>query len=180
MPCKKCKDENYKWGNTGECKYATKDECEKANPKKYNKMKQYPTPLGKTYEEYEKELKEYNLSKVERVELGAIDDLEKADKEGRKLIEELAKEQGEVDNKYDDIKSLVSKYNTLNKNYKERIKKGKSVFKELMDSVDKVQKGIKELGVTANDVPALKSALASSSVLRSRTNDAIVYPDIKL
>ena len=49
-----------------------------------------------------------------------------------------------------------------------------------MDNVDKVQKGIKELGVTANDVPALKSALASSSVLRSRTNDAIVYPDIKL
>ena len=77
MPCKKCKDENYKWGNTGECKYATKDECEKANPKKYNKMKQYPTPLGKTYEEYAKELKEFNLSKVERVELNAIDDLEK-------------------------------------------------------------------------------------------------------
>ena len=120
------------------------------------------------------------MSKVERVEFALTDDLEKADKEGRKLIEELAKEQGEVDNKYDDIKSLVSKYNTLNKNYKERIKKGKSVFKELMDNVDKVQKGIKELGVTANDVPALKSALASSSVLRSRTNDAIVYPDIKL
>ena len=179
MPCKKCKDENYKYGNTGECKYATKEACEKANPKKYNKMQ--PTPLGKkSYEEYAKELKEFNLSKVERVELGAIDDLEKADKEGRKLIEELAKEQAEVDNKYDDIKSIVLKYNKLNKNYKERIKKGKSVFKELMDNVDKVQKGIKDLGVTANDVPALKSALASSSVLRSRTNDAIVYPDIKL
>ena len=179
MPCKKCKDENYKYGNTGECKYATKEACEKANPKKYNKMQ--PTPLGKkSYEEYAKELKEFNLSKVEKVELGAIDDLEKADKEGRKLIEELAKEQAEVDNKYDDIKSIVLKYNKLNKNYKERIKKGKSVFKELMDNVDKVQKGIKDLGVTANDVPALKSALASSSVLRSRTNDAIVYPDIKL
>ena len=76
MPCKKCKDGNYKYGNTGECKYATKESCEKANPKKYSKMR--PTPLGKkSYEEYEKELKEYNLSKVERVELGAIDDLEK-------------------------------------------------------------------------------------------------------
>jgi hypothetical protein len=61
MPCKECKDGNYKYGNTGECKYATKDECEKANPKKYSKMQ--PTPLGKkTYEEYEKELKEFNLS----------------------------------------------------------------------------------------------------------------------
>ena len=178
MPCTKCENGKYKWGKTGECKYDSKEACEKANKKNYNKMK--PTPLGKTYEQYEKELKEFNFSKVERVEFALTDDLEKADKEGRKLIEELAKEQGEVDNKYDDIKNLVSKYNTLNKNYKERIKKGKSVFKELMDNVDKVQKGIKELGVTANDVPALKSALASSSVLRSRTNDAIVYPDIKL
>jgi predicted nuclease with TOPRIM domain len=118
--------------------------------------------------------------KSEKIELGAIDDLEKADKEGRKLIEELAKEQGEVDNKYDDIKSLVSKYNTLNKNYRDSIKKGKSAFKELMDNINKVQKGIKELGITANDVPVLKSALRSSDVLRSRTNDAIDYPDIKL
>ena len=43
-----------------------------------------------------------------------------------------------------------------------------------------VQKGLKELGLKANDVPALKSALVSSSALRSRTNDAVVYPDIKL
>ena len=142
-----------------------------------------PTPFGKqTFAEYEKEVKEYkafNL-KAERVELGAIDNLEKADKEGRKLIEELAKEQGEVDSSFDEIKAKINNYTKLNKNYKESIKKGKSVFKELMDNIDKVQKGIKELGVAANDVPALKSALASSSVLRSRTNDAIVYPDIKL
>ena len=142
-----------------------------------------PTPLGKqTFAEYEKEVKEYkafNL-KAERIELGAIDNLEKADKEGRKLIEELAKEQGEVDSSFDEIKAKINNYTKLNKNYKESIKKGKSVFKELMDNIDKVQKGIKELGVAANDVPALKSALASSSVLRSRTNDAIVYPDIKL
>ena len=47
MPCKKCKDGKYKYGNTGECKYDTKEECDKANPNKYNKMKEYPTPLGK-------------------------------------------------------------------------------------------------------------------------------------
>lgn len=72
MPCTKCKDGKYKWGNTGECKYATKEECDKANPKKYSKMN--PTPLGKkTYEEYAKELKEFNLSKVEKVELANYD-----------------------------------------------------------------------------------------------------------
>ena len=76
MPCTKCENGKYKWGKTGECKYDSKEECEKANPKKYSKMK--PTPLGKkSYEEYEKELKEFNLSKVEKVELALIDDFEK-------------------------------------------------------------------------------------------------------
>lgn len=76
MPCTKCENGKYKWGKTGECKYDSKEECEKANPKKYSKMK--PTPLGKkSYEEYEKELKEFNLSKVERVELALIDDIDK-------------------------------------------------------------------------------------------------------
>ena len=88
MPCTKCKDENYKWGNTGECKYATKDECEKANPKKYNKMQ--PTPLGKkSYEEYAKELKEYNLSATYRVELGLADDVEKLTQQAKDLIPDL-------------------------------------------------------------------------------------------
>ena len=60
MPCTKCEEGNYKWGETGECKYDTLESCESANSK-YNKMK--PTPLGKkSYEEYAKELKEYNLS----------------------------------------------------------------------------------------------------------------------
>ena len=52
MPCTKCKDGKYKWGETGECKYDSLDACESANHK-YSKMR--PTPLGKkTYEEYEK------------------------------------------------------------------------------------------------------------------------------
>lgn len=37
MPCKKCKDDKYKWGETGSCKYATKEQCEEANPKHYSK-----------------------------------------------------------------------------------------------------------------------------------------------
>ena len=135
-------------------------------------------PLGKTYKEYQEELEKVNLTKAEKIELGLVDDLDKADKEARKFLVELAKEQEEVVNKYDDIKSLVSKYNTLNKNYKKSIKKGKSAFKELRDNVEKVQKGVKDLGIKANDVPALKSALVSSSALRSRTNDAIVYPEL--
>ena len=96
MPCKKCKDGKYKYGNTGECKYDTKEECDKANPNKYNKMKEYPTPLGKkTYDEYAKELKEFNLSKVEKVELESVGvlnsiaaNLEKRKTEANKLIKD--------------------------------------------------------------------------------------------
>ena len=37
MPCKKCKDGKVKWGNSGECKYDTIEECEKANKDYYDK-----------------------------------------------------------------------------------------------------------------------------------------------
>ena len=37
MPCKKCKDGNVKWGETGECKYDTIAECEEANKDYYEK-----------------------------------------------------------------------------------------------------------------------------------------------
>ncbi len=40
MPCKQCKDGKYKWGNTGECKYDTLEECESANSNyEYNEEK---------------------------------------------------------------------------------------------------------------------------------------------
>ena len=32
MPCTKCEDGKYKWGETGECEYSTIEECQEANP----------------------------------------------------------------------------------------------------------------------------------------------------
>tara|TARA_B100001250_G_C19736186_1_gene760872 strand:- start:507 stop:1241 length:735 start_codon:yes stop_codon:yes gene_type:complete len=32
MPCTKCKDDKYKWGESGECKYDSYEECVEANP----------------------------------------------------------------------------------------------------------------------------------------------------
>ena len=90
MPCTKCEEGNYKWGETGECKYDTLESCESANSK-YNKMQ--PTPLGKkTYEEYEKELKEYNLSSAYRVELGIADDVEKLTQQAKDLFPDLTRD----------------------------------------------------------------------------------------
>ena len=92
MPCTKCEEGKYKWGETGKCEYATKEDCESANHK-YSKMK--PTPLGKkTYEEYAKELKEYNLSSVHRVELGLADDVEKLTQQAKEQITEIARDNG--------------------------------------------------------------------------------------
>ena len=40
MPCTKCKDGKYKWGETGKCEYDTLQECEDANPNhNYEEMK---------------------------------------------------------------------------------------------------------------------------------------------
>ena len=107
MPCKKCKDENYKYGNTGECKYATKEACEKANPKKYSKMN--PTPLGKkTYEEYAKELKEFNLSS-QRFDFNSVKVLEKLASQMDKVVKQLETDYGQIQmliNDYDNNQEL--------------------------------------------------------------------------
>ena len=38
MPCTKCEEGKYKWGETGECEYNTLQECEDANHS-YEEMK---------------------------------------------------------------------------------------------------------------------------------------------
>ena len=132
MPCTQCKEGKYKWGKTGECEYPTKEACESANHK-YSKMK--PTPLGqKTYEEYEKELKEFNLSKVEKVELGLIDDLVKKSKKSLDTfsgINASARKAGQIIDKAETEAKKLSK-----------------VLNQLEGDWDKVFKQAKELGVT--------------------------------
>ena len=137
MPCKECENGKYKWGNTGECKYDTKEACEKANPKKYNKMK--PTPLGKkTYDEYAKELKEFNLSKVEKIELSLVSEFKseynKAIKKSLSLGEEVA--------------SFSSKKNDL----ESEVNKNISDFEKLQKPYNAIVKQAKELGININDV----------------------------
>jgi len=138
MPCTKCKDGKYKWGETGECKYDSKESCEKANPKKYSKMR--PTPLGKkSYEEYEKELKEYkeiNLSKVVRVELGV--------KELAGLAKQLNKNNEEIRNFGNKMMSASSVADANEGAIKNEIKE--------------IEKGVKELGLNIADIPSYKEA----------------------
>tara|TARA_R100001443_G_scaffold76563_1_gene83991 strand:+ start:10362 stop:11009 length:648 start_codon:yes stop_codon:yes gene_type:complete len=136
MPCKKCKDGKYKYGNTGECKYATKDECEKANPKKYSDMKNTPTPLGKkTYAEYEKELKEFNLSATYRVELGLADDVEKQTLQAKEILSKLKEQKKRIDS----IGKLSEKASKDREKKKDNSRKAADKYFDLQDKYEKAQ-----------------------------------------
>ena len=159
MPCTKCEEGNYKWGKTGECKYDTLESCESANSK-YNKMQ--PTPLGKkTYEEYEKELKEFNLSKVERVELGLAQDLKKTAEATEGSLKTADKVIGIADKVNSTIKNLSSDVKFYNK-YKELVEKDlESAVKRLKSLKSEAEKGAKDLGLDVKDIDGYKEAQAS-------------------
>ena len=157
MPCKQCKEGKYKWGNTGECKYDSKESCEKANPKKYNKMR--PTPLGKkTYEEYEKELKEFNnsnelkLSSVKKIELALTDDAKKVVKEGKAIQKKMVAEykvwpkiEDQYGKVYAKILDFIDATKTLGRDAEAIQKQANSIY-------SKLEKSAKELGVDVTDI----------------------------
>ena len=147
MPCTKCENGKYKWGKTGECKYDSKEECEKANPKKYSKMK--PTPLGKkSYEEYAKELKEFNLSKVERVELNAIKDFEKEYNNASEIHTKGMRQTTEVDsaaNKALDLYDAAGKsYLKANARYQEIENASKELGVDVPSKIEALKKDISQ------------------------------------
>ena len=110
-------------------------------------MKPTPSPLGKkTYEEYAKELKEFNLSKVEKVELANIKDLEAYEREldtGRDKLMQYATDAREA------IAKGVREMDRLD-----------SVNKVAKKILGEIEKAAKELGV---DVPAIKGAKGAIS-----------------
>ena len=149
MPCTKCEEGKYKWGKTGECKYDTLESCESANSK-YNKMR--PTPLGKkTYEEYAKELKEFNLSKVEKVELALNEDI-------KKNVDEITFNSEGVN---DILKILKKEIPTLRKlidNGKNRSSENIKLVIKTEQLVNKYVKAAKELGITGGMIDVVSKS----------------------
>jgi cell division septum initiation protein DivIVA len=156
MPCTKCEDGKYKWGKTGECEYSSKEACEKANSK-YSKMK--PTPLGKkTYEEYEKELKEYKtaevkLSKAKKIELGLNQDLESEAESIYTLIREGTDSFDSANDRIREAENVLSDLDELQRDLK-------TYTNELSSAQDKVnaltveaEKTANDLGIRAEDLP---------------------------
>lgn len=152
MPCTKCENGKYKWGKTGECKYDSKEECEKANPKKYSKMR--PTPLGKTYAEYEKELKEFNLSKVEKVELGEIDDLKKISNNAGDNYKELTSDI----KKLNQLAKSVQDAKKLANNIEANIKSSKKIKLDYTKLENSIRAKAGSLGIDIKKVPEVAKA----------------------
>ena len=163
MPCEKCENGKYKWGKTGECKYDSKEACEKANKKNYNKMK--PTPLGKTYEQYEKELKEYNLSKVERVEFALIDDALKFTKGVNVFGKNIDISEEELEKTFRsvkvDLEELQSDLNALKKGINEVDKQAKElgVAKNMLSTLPKYKQAIEAISYGEKQITKAKKLL---------------------
>jgi methyl-accepting chemotaxis protein len=152
MPCTKCEEGNYKWGKTGECKYDTLESCESANSK-YNKMR--PTPLGKkSYEEYAKELKEFNLSN-EKIELASVKELSKMINEFKSSFDKAVSAFDKIDNVVKAVAKPINKAQSLSVDIDREYKQFKKQAKELgVDIPNIIENGVK-------DVKKLDSSLES-------------------
>ena len=132
------------------------------------KMKTYPTPLGKkTYAEYEKELKEYNLSKVEKVELesiGVLDavsaNLEKRKTEANNLIKDytavrkvLEKDKGKLEELQKRVTKTEEEDLQVRRDMASQADEIDKFYRALLTQIDKFKKAAKELGV---NVPTKK------------------------
>ena len=189
MPCTKCKDGKYKWGESGECKYETKEACEKANHK-YNKMEK-PTPLGKTTEEYQKELKEFNLNKVKRVELGFTDDIKPEMNKAETALKGMTKAVNTSAPLFSRSKELRKEIANLNSDLGRMqeetiadIDNGEAAIRNLEKNISGIEKAARDIGISVYDIPgysralelikSLLKAIPATKKVRNNIDDAYV------
>jgi len=94
-------------------------------------------------------IKEKTKLKAEKIELGMVDDIEK-------LINSYEQDRKKLDNKID---TFYNKIIAVNKSFPEISKiytNFDKTIKSLKDKLNLLEKQAKELGVNANDIPALK------------------------
>jgi len=170
MPCTKCEEGKYKWGETGECKYDSKEACESANSK-YNKMR--PTPLGKkTYEEYEKELKEFNLSKVERVDLGLIEDAQKLAQKNYSAYISVSKKAKGLSKLSDTVEKLQTTFKKLDGEISSQIDTFNKSWNSMKKKTEIAIKAAKELGVeNEGPIKALKTNIEDAKKYMGKIMD---------
>ena len=87
MPCIKCENNKWRWGESGECKYDSLSQCEEANADYYDEEKAAEKEKKIRYEEYDWT---YNFSEKQMTELHTSGELmvniEKEDKDMKILF----------------------------------------------------------------------------------------------
>ena len=114
-----------------------------------------PTPFGKTYLQYQESLQ--NFSKIEKIELGMVDEIEKL----VKGFKDVAKEESDVTIR---IAKAVNDYKPVVSNAKKLISKSDTLIKE-------ITKAAQELGVKTKDIgkfDVLKNFKESSEKIEGR------------
>ena len=149
-----------------------------------------PTPLGKkTYEEYEKELKEFNLSKVEKVNLGLMDDLKKAVSKLKSydLENQLSSLKGQYNSINGALTKLKSQSKTFVKDYGKFEGEADKQWKDYQAASklrEVLDKGLRELGLKGDSfTQEFDNALADAETIgqesfKATQNDFKNYNDI--
>ena len=132
-----------------------------------------PTPLGKTYLEYQAELKEYkafNL-KAQKIELGLAQDLDKS----------VSKSEGFVKNSKKVIESIEKAFKSYNDMW-EKTRRQSSEIEEQISFNNRIIKvaetAAKELGVNVNDIKGV-ALLEESNKDLEREMNLLKYPAIR-
>jgi hypothetical protein len=132
-----------------------------------------PTPLGKTYLEYQAELKEYkafNL-KAQKIELGLAQDLDKS----------VSKSEGFVKNSKKVIESIEKAFKSYNDMW-EKTRRQSSEIEEQISFNNRIIKvaetAAKELGVNVNDIKGV-ALLEKSNKDLEREMNLLKYPAIR-
>tara|TARA_R110002051_G_scaffold144325_1_gene217229 strand:- start:1401 stop:1832 length:432 start_codon:yes stop_codon:yes gene_type:complete len=108
MPCEQCEEGMYKWGETGDCKYETLEDCQLANQEEYLEetlKPKYEEEIDWTYNFTEEQMKELHddgklIVKVEKEEQESMTLLFTYDKEEERE-EELEEDKREDDERID-------------------------------------------------------------------------------
>tara|TARA_R110002020_G_scaffold240290_5_gene453063 strand:+ start:145 stop:726 length:582 start_codon:yes stop_codon:yes gene_type:complete len=178
MPCKKCENEKWKWGERGECKYDSKEACENANSK-YEEMTETPSPINyDTFDEYKKafdnyhENQELNLSKSKKLEFGLIEDANKLAQKNFNAYNTVTKKGTALDKILSSYNKLKTQIDTLDSQIESAIDEFNSTALAMNKKTQTAIKVARELGIE-NDAPIknLQNNLADVDKFNKKIGD---------
>jgi DNA repair ATPase RecN len=132
-----------------------------------------PTPLGKTYLEYQAELKEYNLAKTElamqKIELGDVDDLKKLVDKSKQMIKDISGFEKKIQSEQKTLRKAVDNYNSISKNLDSMEKEKSPLYSKMVKLMDNIKKASKELGINANSIDGMQEAIKIQEEMSRRS-----------